>query len=189
MEIEKFRNYLLSKRLVTEKQLPFYLRWAGKFLQFCESFSGNEKMENLVDSFLIEFGRSREQWQVDQAKESISLFCYYQTKRDSRKAPPTNLSWSAAWVKAAETMHRMLRLRQRSYRTEQSYMAWLRSFCGYVRPVSPDGLDDSHIKNFLSYLASERRVSKSTQNQAFNALLYFYRHVLEKDVGEREYPF
>lgn len=44
-------------------------------------------------------------------------------------------------------------------------------------------LDDSHIKDYLSYLASERRVAKSTQNQAFNALLFFYRHVLEKEVG------
>lgn len=183
MEIEKFRNYLLLKRLVTENQLPFYLRWTSKFIQFCKSRSENEKIENLVDPFLIEFGRTRKQWQVDQAKEAISLFCFFQTKKDRHKIPPINLTWSAAWVRAAESMQRMLRLRQRSYRTEQSYMAWLRAFCGYVRPVSPDCLDDSHIKNFLSYLASERRVSKSTQNQAFNALLYFYRYVLEKEVG------
>ncbi len=52
-----------------------------------------------------------------------------------------------------------------------------------MHPQSPQKLDDSHIKDFLSYLASERRVAKSTQNQAFNALLFYYRHVLEKEVG------
>ncbi|MBU4318142.1 MAG: integron integrase [Proteobacteria bacterium] len=36
---------------------------------------------------------------------------------------------------------------------------------------------------FLSYLAVERNVAKATQNQAFNAILFFYRHVLEKEVG------
>lgn len=62
-------------------------------------------------------------------------------------------------------------------------MKWLHYFCGYVRPELPKQLDDSHIKKYLSFLASERRVSKSTQNQAFNALLFFYRNVLEKEVG------
>jgi integron integrase len=181
-EIEKFGSYLLSKRLVTEKYLPFYLRWADRFIQFCNSRSQNADLEKMIEPFLDEFSRKREQWQVDQAKEAISLFCFFRTKSEP-KSPQISLPWSAAWVRAAESMQRMLRLRQRAYRTEQSYMNWLRSFCGFVRPTSPDGLDDSHIKSFLSYLAVERKVSKSTQNQAFNALLFFYRHVLDKEIG------
>ena len=182
-EIEKFGNYLLSKRLVTEKHLPFYLRWIDRFIQFCNDRSQSTNLENQIEPFLVEFGRKRKQWQVDQAKEAISLFCFYRTKMARLKNPPATLPWSAAWSQAAESMQRMLRLRQRSYRTEQSYMTWLRSFCGFVRPTAPDGLDDSHIKSFLSHLAVDRRVSKSTQNQAFNALLFFYRHVLDKEIG------
>jgi integron integrase len=77
----------------------------------------------------------------------------------------------------------MLRLKQRSYRTEQTYIKWLRSFYVYVKPASPAELSDFHIKNFLSHLAADRHVAKSTQNQAFNAILFFFRHVLEKEVG------
>jgi hypothetical protein len=45
-------------------------------------------------------------------------------------------------------------------------------------------IDENDLKNFLSYLAVERKVGASTQNQAFNALLFVYRHVLRVDVGE-----
>ena len=80
-------------------------------------------------------------------------------------------------------MVRMLRLKQRSYRTEQSYMKWVRDFYSFVKPVEPDVLSDRHIISFLSHLAADRNVAKATQNQAFNAILFFYRHVLEKEVG------
>ena len=61
-------------------------------------------------------------------------------------------------------------------------MKWLRDFYTYVKPISPNVLTDQHLMEFLSYLAVERHVAKSTQNQAFNALLFFYRHVLDQDV-------
>jgi site-specific recombinase XerD len=45
-------------------------------------------------------------------------------------------------------------------------------------------LTDTDIKEFLSYLAVKKNVSASTQNQAFNALLFFYRHILKREPGE-----
>ncbi len=81
-------------------------------------------------------------------------------------------------------MVRVLRSKQRSYRTERTYIHWLRSFYSHVKPAIMSELTDRHIIDFLSYLAVERHVVKSTQNQAFNALLFFYRHVLEKEVGD-----
>ena len=69
-------------------------------------------------------------------------------------------------------------------KTEKTYITWLRQFYRFLKGASPYSLDDTHIKNFLTYLAVERKIAASTQNQAFNALLFFYRHVLEKDVGD-----
>jgi site-specific recombinase XerD len=40
------------------------------------------------------------------------------------------------------------------------------------------------VKEFLTWLAVKKQVASSTQNQAFNALLYFYRHVLEEEFGK-----
>lgn len=78
----------------------------------------------------------------------------------------------------------MLRLKQRSYRTEKTYMTWLRDFGRFNLRVNPRGIDDSHMKDYLTYLAVERHVAKATQQQAFNALLFFFRHVLGKEPGE-----
>ena len=45
-------------------------------------------------------------------------------------------------------------------------------------------LTSQDVKKFLTYLAVNRKVSASSQNQAFNALLFFYRHVLKIEFGE-----
>lgn len=79
-------------------------------------------------------------------------------------------------------MVRVLRLRQRSLRTEKSYMHWLRRFYRFLHGKSPAQLDSQDVVDFLSHLAVERKISASTQNQAFNALLFAYRHILHKDI-------
>jgi integron integrase len=73
-----------------------------------------------------------------------------------------------------------------SYSTEKTYLLWLRSFCGFIDCKSPDDLKTEDMQRFLSYLAVERKVSASTQNQALNALIFVYRHVLDKHIGEDE---
>ena len=74
----------------------------------------------------------------------------------------------------------MMRLKQLAYSSECSYVGLLRGFYRYVRPLAPNDLDNRHLKDNLSYLASERRVAKSMQNQAVNALLFFYCNVLRR---------
>ncbi|MCL5420957.1 MAG: integron integrase, partial [Nitrospirae bacterium] len=79
-----------------------------------------------------------------------------------------------------------LRLRHMSYSTEKTYLMWLRSFTGFIAGKTPDDLTVADMQQFLSYLAVERKVSPSTQNQALNALVFVYRHVLDKIIGVDE---
>jgi integron integrase len=88
------------------------------------------------------------------------------------------------WKVAANEMIRMLRLKHRSLSTEKTYLGWLRSFYRFLDVISPFEIDDSHVSNFLTHLAVDRKVSASTQNQAFNALLFFFRHVLDRDIAD-----
>ena len=81
-------------------------------------------------------------------------------------------------------MKTMLRLKQRAQTTEKTYLYWLRLFYRYLNGLSPFKLDSTHVKNFLSHLAVDRKLSKSSQNQAFNAILFFFRHVLEKTIDD-----
>ena len=80
-------------------------------------------------------------------------------------------------------MVKRLRLKHRSYRTEQTYLGWLRDFYRFTGSVAPEFIGDNHLMDYLTYLAVERNVAKSTQQQAFNAILFFFRHVIGREPG------
>ena len=67
---------------------------------------------------------------------------------------------------------KVIRLQHKSYRTEKCYLGWVRRFLTDVAPVDRSRISADQVRHFLSYLAVERHVSVSTQNQAFSALLY-----------------
>jgi hypothetical protein len=52
----------------------------------------------------------------------------------------------------------------------------------------PQDMGKDEIEAFLTHLAVNRHVSPSTQNQAFNSLLFLYRNVLQKDLVAFTYP-
>ncbi|MCG2712638.1 MAG: integron integrase [Candidatus Omnitrophica bacterium] len=76
-----------------------------------------------------------------------------------------------------------IRIKHYSYRTERAYLEWINRFFVYLKDVkhknikAPE-LTSDEVRDFLSYLAVKRRVSSSTQNQAFNALLFLFNNVL-----------
>ncbi|MBW2561438.1 MAG: integron integrase [Deltaproteobacteria bacterium] len=81
---------------------------------------------------------------------------------------------------------RLIRLKHYAYSTERTYIQWIERFLAYVGQTAKKAIsetDVSDFKNFLSHLALKQRVSASTQNQAFNAILFFFRYVLGKEVG------
>ncbi|MEW8693346.1 MAG: integron integrase, partial [Candidatus Thiodiazotropha endolucinida] len=78
-----------------------------------------------------------------------------------------------------EVVRQRIRLRHYSIRTEKSYIHWIRRFVRFHNRRHPKELGKQEIEAFLTHLAVDRKVSASTQNQAFNALLFLYREVLE----------
>jgi integron integrase len=76
-----------------------------------------------------------------------------------------------------------LRARHYSPATEKSYVTWTRRFLAFHRFRHPRDMGTAEISAFLSYLATEREVGASTQNQALAALLFLYRVVLELEVA------
>jgi integron integrase len=75
-----------------------------------------------------------------------------------------------------------LRRKHYSIRTEEAYVGWARRFILFHNKRHPKDMDTPEIEAFLTYLAVDRQVSASTQNQALNALIFLYRHVLQKDL-------
>jgi integron integrase len=77
-----------------------------------------------------------------------------------------------------------MRVRHLSYRTEQTYIEWIRRFLRFHGMRHPREMGVAEVEAFLTHLAVDRNVSASTQNQALNALLFLYREVLEQPFGE-----
>jgi integron integrase len=87
-----------------------------------------------------------------------------------------------------DQVRQVLRVRHYSYRTEQCYVAWINHYVRFCKGKGgwrhPRELGAADVERFLSYLAIERHVSSSTQNQALNALVFLYRCVLQMDLGD-----
>ena len=75
-----------------------------------------------------------------------------------------------------------IRVRQYSMATEKAYVGWIRRFILFHEKRHPAEMKKSEIEASLSHLAVNRTVSPSTQNQALQAILFLYRHVLEINV-------
>ena len=80
-------------------------------------------------------------------------------------------------------VHEIMRLKHYSFRTEKSYIYWMKKFYYFHKRKDMFELNGEHIKEFLSYLAVEEKVSASTQNQALNALLFLFKEILKKEVN------
>jgi integron integrase len=76
----------------------------------------------------------------------------------------------------------VMRYRHLSFHTEKSYLDWIEKFVRHFKRVKPQDMDSSHARGYLTYLASERQVSAATQNVAFSAILFLFRHVLGKEL-------
>jgi len=76
----------------------------------------------------------------------------------------------------------ILRAKHYSYRTEQSYLDWMRRFILFHDKRHPLEMGAPEIQAFLTHLAVEKNVSASTQNQALSAILFLYREVLQKEL-------
>ena len=79
-------------------------------------------------------------------------------------------------------LRKALRLNQYALRTEQAYLETARRFLLFTGEVREADLNETHVRRFLEFLAINRQVTASTQNQAFSALLYFYKRVLGRDL-------
>jgi integron integrase len=77
-----------------------------------------------------------------------------------------------------------LRSRHYSHRTEQAYCLWVRRFIVFHGVRHPAEMGEVEINAFLTHLAVEEHVSASTQTQALSALLFLYRHVIGREVGD-----
>lgn len=77
-----------------------------------------------------------------------------------------------------QSLRNAIRVRHYSIRTEKSYVDWVRRYIRFNGMRHPSELSGDDVSRFLTWLATERDVAASTQNQALNALVFLYANVL-----------
>ncbi|MDD5678785.1 MAG: integron integrase [Kiritimatiellae bacterium] len=180
----------------------FYVRWAKAFLNHLPDKPLEKRAREDIESFLKDLaGRPAiKEWQVSQARYALRLL-YEQFLPNFRPAAdadpaltesrepfrdevaPGEIERRHGAILQAVTTE--IRARHYSYRTEQTYLDWVRRFIAFHGYCDPHQLEiTSAVKAYLDYLAIEREVSASTQNQALNALVFLYREALKKPFGE-----
>ena len=81
-----------------------------------------------------------------------------------------------------EEVRSRIRARHLSFRTEKTYLQWIRRFIRFHGRRHPRAMGAPEVEAFLTSLAVDRKVSASTQNQALSAILFLYRATLEIDL-------
>lgn len=89
---------------------------------------------------------------------------------------------------AIDRLRDEIRRRHYAMSTEKVYVLRVREFSSWCR-AHPNGSHELKIRGYLTDMARRRNVSASTQNQALNAVIFFYKNVLRIEPGEiGEFP-
>ncbi len=182
--LPEFQRFLIAKRLGSSKTAPYYAYWVGKFLSFSNDHQDLSFEARMSEFFSYLCHHNTADWQMEQAREAVKIYFEHFQAIDTQQVSDVpygkhNFAESDIIDKARQAM----RLKHYSYATERAYLDWAKRFFVYVQNEKKKddakrsvGSDD--VREYLSYLAIKQKVSSSTQNQAFNALLFLFRDVL-----------
>lgn len=188
--LPEFQKFLIDRKLVPENKAAFFAYWVSRFLHYAQrhDFTATEYQESNIAAFLDDLRLDNRilDWQPRQAEDALKLY-YFHYLGQAKPEPASHAAISSEGAPAVlAEMSRLIRLKHYSYSTERTYLQWVERFLGYVKEAGRERFDDltsEDIRDFLSHLALRKRVSSSTQNQAFNALLFLFRNVLNKETG------
>ena len=188
--IGEFHAFLNRRNLVQENKIGFYVNWVKQFLNFCVQKDSNLSTENIA-GFLESLAKRMtvKGWQISQAEHALRLYLKEFNGMDSVIFPTRSAVESIPlnfedWAELLQQAKKIFKYDHYSIRTEETYILWMKRFITFTRKNSPSELNSEDIKYYLTNLASNEGVSASTQNQAFNALIFMYKQVMKTDPGE-----
>lgn len=196
LQMERFGAFLLKQQLVPEARARFYVHWVRKFLTqspVVPSASLDDRIAAFADG--MQGSGAYQEWQVTQAEQALRLY-FVNFRNDSSWAAPAvpvldpDRDGRFDRVAIREALRTQLRVKHYSYTTEKTYVEWVDRFVAYVMETghgTTDGgvrLNADRVRDYLAHLATRREVAAGTQNQAFSAILFLFREVLRRDLGE-----
>ena len=89
----------------------------------------------------------------------------------------------SARPKLLDQVRDAIRRRHYSYRTEETYIHWIKRFIYFHQKRHPNNMGEPEVTTFLNHLSRERKVAASTQNQALSAIVFLYKETLGRSLG------
>jgi integron integrase len=188
---------LLDKLSIKEPKSKYYVMWVRRFQKFLNGLPLQQASAEMVDAFLSDLKGTKtiEEWQIEQARHALNIFYKDVFKINLYGAgfrQPAQFRDYINDPNRLEELHGNLlsllitdiRTRHYSRRTEESYLGWVKRYLAFHNLRNPTELGSAEIKAYLDFLANDRNVSSSTQNQALNAIVYLYVNVLKKKTGD-----
>ena len=126
-----FKDYLLQKSLVKEGYVPFYLKWVSDCYAFLDESDSQVLSLEQKQRFLKHLSKTHEDWQVKQADTALRHYGFFLSSQE-RTMSGGSADTDKAWTLLETRTREALRLRQRSYSTEKTYITWLRAFKRFV---------------------------------------------------------
>lgn len=111
-------------------------------------------------------------------------FMFHQRQSQYSEAGYQVKSASPEWDEVLAKLAAEVKVRHYSRKTLKTYALWSRQFQKFLENKPPQELTTADVKEYLTFLAVKCNVAASTQNQAFNSLLFLFRHALKRDFGE-----
>lgn len=202
-----------EENMVHADRSPFYVKWAKGFAGFIPEKPLKDRSREDIEAFLADLAKRPgiADWQVRQAEYALKILYeiflpnYHPEKKTPAKTAPKQTDKEPKakpygfrdrvipgeverkFSSLVEAIKTAIRTRHYSYRTEKSYLDWVRRFIAFHNYADPGSLDAANaVRQYLEYLAIKREVAASTQNQALNALVFLYGQVLQKPFGEMD---
>jgi len=187
----------VRKAGVPDEQVKWFLRWAERFARAVRGVPIRQRSVEDVRSFLDDLKADERfaPWQVRQARKAVAILYRDHLGIDPARLPATRSGKARDVVQQPRQLAALhgdllkalrgaIRVKHYSPRTEEAYLGWVRRYIAFHDMQSPRELGPDHIREFLNYLATEKAVASSTQNQALNAIVFLYTRVLRRDPGD-----
>jgi integron integrase len=121
-----------------------------------------------------------EELRIDPSVQELVMDVQGETISGSGGSPAT----ASSTGRLLDRVRHVIRLRHYSEKTEETYLHWIRRYLAFHGNREPETMGAGEIEAFLTSLAVELKVAAGTQNVAFNAVLFLYREILGKELGE-----
>ncbi len=187
-ETDSLSAFLIKLR--NENHQPFMLEQAKKVVELLWKMAKSQNTDPCKDEF------PKEKLQISTSKQDSKKFkseSKLPAIETSKRVPPTQtvakrvilekLS-EADWRHIYSELESSITMRQYSPKTLKSYVSYTKQFEAFVKSKDPKLVGIEDVKEFLTWLTAKKKVAASSQNLAFNALLFLFRNVFKFEFGK-----